>query len=491
MISLPLLPLLLAAVAALHAARAHPSPPRQLPFRRAARPEAQAPLVSSSVSSEIDDHYIVVLKDSLSQLDHGAHHSWVRSFAADLSRGAAAAAENVRASIQWNGLPRSHIRHVYTKHLRGYAGRFAKHEIERIRESDEVAYVERDQAVHINDVQRSAPWGLSRISHHKLDFDSFNKYPYGEQGGKNVTVYVIDTGINTNHKDFQGRAVWGATIPTGDEDEDSNGHGETGSEPHALVTTTPDVLSFPLSLLAPAGTHCAGIIGGKRYGVAKKAKIVAVKVLRSNGSGAMSDVIKGIEYVSEKHAEDVAAARSRGERHRGSVANMSLGGGRSRTLDRIVDAVVEAGVHFAVAAGNDNQDACNYSPAASKNALTVGASTVEDQRASFSNYGRCVDIFAPGKDITSTWIGSRVASNTISGTSMASPHIAGLLAYKVRRVVAGAGRGPAADPEGAERPPPQQLHPRRPVGRLLRHSQLPGIFGPSGNGLGVKKPGQR
>ncbi|MBE3043274.1 S8 family peptidase, partial [Candidatus Bathyarchaeota archaeon] len=222
------------------------------------------------------------------------------------------------------------------------------------------------------------------------------------EGGEGVDAYVIDTGCNIEHVDFEGRAKWGKTIPTGDEDVDGNGH----------------------------GTHCSGTVAGKKYGVAKKANIYAVKVLRSNGSGTMSDVVKGVEYAANTHIEQVEAAK-KGSRKgfKGSVANMSLGGGKTQALDRVVDAAVAAGIHFAVAAGNDNADACNYSPAAAKNAVTVGASALDDSRAYFSNYGKCTDIFAPGLSIQSTWIGSKYAVNTISGTSMASPHIAGLLAY--------------------------------------------------------------
>lgn len=144
----------------------------------------------------------------------------------------------------------------------------------------------------------------------------------------------------------------------------------------------------------------------------------------------MSDVVKGVSWAAEAHLDQVEAAKT-GKRKgfKGSTANMSLGGGKSVTLDRAVNAAVDAGMHFAVAAGNDNADSCDYSPAAAINAVTVGASTLSDERAFFSNYGECNDIFAPGLDITSTWIGSRHAINTISGTSMASPHIAGLLAY--------------------------------------------------------------
>ena len=246
---------------------------------------------------------------------------------------------------------------------------------------------------------------MARISHRdSLSFGSFNKYLYAEDGGEGVDAYVIDTGTNTEHADFEGRANWGKTIPQGDADEDGNGH----------------------------GTHCSGTIAGKKYGVAKKANVYAVKVLRSNGSGTMSDVVKGVEWAAEAHIKKSKAAKEgKAKGFKGSVANMSLGGGSSRTLDLAVNAAVDAGIHFAVAAGNDNADACNYSPAAAENAVTVGASTLGDERAYFSNYGKCTDIFAPGLNILSTWIGSKYAVNTISGTSMASPHIAGLLAYYV------------------------------------------------------------
>lgn len=253
------------------------------------------------------------------------------------------------------------------------------------------------------ETEKQAPWGLARISHRKsLNFGTFNKYLYTAEGGEGVDAYVIDTGTNIEHVDFEGRAHWGKTIPAGDADEDGNGH----------------------------GTHCSGTIAGKKYGVAKKANVYAVKVLRSNGSGSMSDVVKGVEYAATQHATQVKATKD-GKRKgfKGSVANMSLGGGKTQALDAAVNAAVKAGIHFAVAAGNDNADACNYSPAAATEPVTVGASALDDSRAYFSNYGKCTDIFAPGLNIQSTWIGSKYAVNTISGTSMASPHICGLLAY--------------------------------------------------------------
>lgn len=244
---------------------------------------------------------------------------------------------------------------------------------------------------------------MARVSHrNKLGFSTFTKYLYNGDGGEGVDVYVIDTGINIEHEEFEGRARWGRTVPMNDEDEDGNGH----------------------------GSHCAGTIASRKYGVAKKAEVVAVKVLGSNGSGTMSDVVSGVVWAAREAAEKAAVAAATGNtKHKGSVANMSLGGGKSPSLDDAVNRAVDSGLHFAVAAGNDNRDACNYSPAAAENAVTVGASTLSDERAYFSNYGPCVDVFAPGLNILSTYRGGKKATATLSGTSMASPHTAGLLAY--------------------------------------------------------------
>lgn len=271
----------------------------------------------------------------------------------------------------------------------------------------EVEYVERDQIVKAQDIQLSAPWGLARISHRKkLSFGTFTKYEYDSTGGEGVDVYIIDTGIYIDHDEFGGRASWGKTMPVGDVDEDKNGH----------------------------GTHCAGTIASRKYGVAKAANVIAVKVLGSDGSGSMSDVIAGVLWASAAAVEKDKQARMEvkttgSTKHKGSIANMSLGGGKSVALDAAVNGAVDSGLHFSVAAGNDNRDACSTSPAGAKKAITVGASTLSDERAYFSNYGKCVDVFAPGLNVLSTWIGSTSASNTISGTSMASPHTAGLMAY--------------------------------------------------------------
>ncbi|KAJ9295056.1 hypothetical protein DTO271G3_6226 [Paecilomyces variotii] len=365
-----------------------------------------APVLSSANAQEVPDSYIVVFKKHVTAEAAAAHHSWVQDIHSDV--------ENQRMELRkrsqfpFQDEMFEGLKHTYNiaGQLMGYSGHFDDSVIEQVRRHPDVEYIERDAEVHTMEdsaVEKNAPWGLARISHRdSLTFSTFNKYLYANDGGEGVDVYVIDTGTNTDHVDFEGRASWGKTIPTGDDDVDGNGH----------------------------GTHCSGTIAGKKYGVAKKANVYAVKVLRSNGSGTMSDVVKGVEWAATAHSKKVEAAKKgKAKGFKGSAANMSLGGGKSVTLDLAVNAAVDAGIHFAVAAGNDNADSCNYSPAAAEKAVTVGASTLADERAYFSNYGKCNDIFAPGLNILSTWIGSKYAVNTISGTSMASPHIAGLLAY--------------------------------------------------------------
>jgi cerevisin len=365
-----------------------------------------APVLSSTSAKEVPNSYMVVFKKHVK--DASKHHDWVQSVHSKNTQ------ERMELRKRSSHLPVSNevfagLKHTYElSGLKGYSGHFDDETLEAIRNHPDVDYIERDSEVRIlggdePEIENNSPWGLARISHRdSLSFGTWNKYLYAADGGEGVDVYVIDTGTNVEHVDFEGRAKWGKTIPNGDADEDGNGH----------------------------GTHCSGTVAGKKYGVAKKAHVYAVKVLRSNGSGTMSDVVKGVEFAAKSHSEAVSAAKNGKKKgFKGSTANMSLGGGKSTTLDMAVNAAVDAGLHFAVAAGNDNADSCNYSPAAAENAVTVGASTLLDERAYFSNYGKCNDIFAPGLNILSTWIGSKHATNTISGTSMASPHIAGLLAY--------------------------------------------------------------
>ncbi|KIW04509.1 alkaline protease 2, partial [Verruconis gallopava] len=367
----------------------------------------EAPLLQSVNAKHIPNTYIVKFKDHVKEHEAAAHHAWVNDL--HVQTESRKLELRKRSQIPFVDDVMTGMKHTYNiaGSFLGYSGHFDDAVLEQLRRHPDVEYIEQDQEVHTlsedYETEKNAPWGLARISHRDtLSFGTFNKYLYSANGGEGVDVYVIDTGTNVDHVDFEGRATWGKTIPANDADEDGNGH----------------------------GTHCSGTVAGKKYGVAKKANIIAVKVLRSNGSGTMSDVVKGVEYAAESHSAKMAAAKSgKAKGFKGSAANMSLGGGKSPTLDMAVNAAVDAGIHFAVAAGNDNADSCNYSPAAAEKAITVGASTLADERAYFSNYGKCNDIFAPGLNILSTWIGSKYAVNTISGTSMASPHIAGLLAY--------------------------------------------------------------
>jgi subtilisin family serine protease len=280
--------------------------------------------------------------------------------------------------------------------FKGYSAKMDKTLLASTLQAEEVAWIEQDQIATAYDAcvkQSDAVWGLDRVSERELLLDG--NFVYSQSSGSGVDVYVIDTGIYTAHNEFEGRAVWGANF-VDSQNNDCNGH----------------------------GTHVAGTIGGKVYGVAKKTTLVAVKVLGCSGSGSYTGVIKGVEYATQQYNKN----------KRPSVANMSLGGGISAALDAAIAASVQAGVVYAVAAGNSDANACNFSPARVPEAITVGATTVEeeggvekDTRSYFSNFGPCVKILAPGQLIKSAWIGSPTATNTISGTSMASPHVAGVI----------------------------------------------------------------
>jgi cerevisin len=202
--------------------------------------------------------------------------------------------------------------------------------------------------------------------------------------------------------DFESRACVGTTIIPGEIDEDENGH----------------------------GSHCSGVIIGRKFGVAKRAKIYSVKAISSNGRGKQSDIIKALQWIVIAHKKNLETQSTRSsEGFRGSVVNISIGGPKSVACNMAINAAIDAGIHVSVAAGNDNGDACEHSPSSSKPAITVGASTILDERAWFSNYGKCIDVFAPGFDIPGPWTGDKNASRSTSGTSTASPHVAGLLAY--------------------------------------------------------------
>ncbi|KAL2257586.1 hypothetical protein VTK26DRAFT_9452 [Humicola hyalothermophila] len=245
--------------------------------------------------------------------------------------------------------------------------------------------------------QHQAPWGLGRISHRARNSPD---YFYSSSAGEGVRVYVLDTGIRTSHAEFgpaPGRAVWGANFVPGSPDADEDGH----------------------------GTHVAGTVAGRTFGVAKRATVVAVKVLDRSGSGYMSYLLRGLDWA-------VADARKRGVAGR-AVVNLSLGGEYTAAVNAGVRAATDAGLTVVVAAGNDNATASGYSPGSEATAITVGASDRADMRAYFSNFGGAVDIFAPGVGILSASKGGDARNMTMSGTSMAAPHVAGLAAYFIAR----------------------------------------------------------
>jgi len=257
--------------------------------------------------------------------------------------------------------------------------------------TDLIKYIEADSIVRtLFTTQNNATWGLDRVDQTNLPLNT--QYRYFETAGTGVDIYIIDTGINIGHQDFGGRAAYGYDFHNGQSSaEDDNGH----------------------------GTHCASTSAGTTWGVAKGARLFAVKVLGRLGSGSLANVAAGVAWAAEQHN---SAPNKR------SVASMSLGGGASAVMDDAVEAAIEDGLPVVVASGNSNTDACSTSPARVPTAFTVNAATNSDTRASFSNYGSCTDIFAPGQDITAAWIGSSTATNTISGTSMACPHVAGACA---------------------------------------------------------------
>lgn len=327
--------------------------------------ETKTPAVRGADSADvIPNQYIVVFNDTVD----------AATIAADL--------QNSRAA----GVA---VDQVYETVLNGFSAELSEEALNDLLKNPAIAYIEADQLAHIVDTQSNATWGLDRIDQRDLPLNSTYTY---NTSGVGVDAYIVDTGIRITHNEFSGRiASTGYTaINDGNGYDDCNGH----------------------------GTHVAGTVGGTTYGVAKDVTLYAVRVLGCNGSGSYAGVIAGIDWVTS----------NAGQTGRPSVANMSLGGGVSSAVDDAVRNSVASGVTYAIAAGNDNANACNASPARVNEAITVGSTTSSDSRSSFSNFGTCVDVFAPGSSITSAWINSDSSTNTISGTSMATPHVAGVIA---------------------------------------------------------------
>lgn len=279
-----------------------------------------------------------------------------------------------------------HPRHVFTAVLNGFSAELNEGQLNALRHNPNVDYVEQDQEYRADVTVTARSWGLDRIDQRNRPLSGTYSYT---TTASSVYVYVIDTGIYTSHSDFGGRAsnVYDAFGGSG---QDCNGH----------------------------GTHVAGTIGGANYGIARGVRLRGVRVLNCSGSGSTSGIIAALDWV-------------RNNRVNPAIANMSLGGGYSSSLNTAVTNLHNSGVFVAVAAGNSSANACNYSPASAGAVYTTAASTSTDARASYSNYGSCVDGYAPGSSITSAWIGGSTATRTISGTSMASPHVAGVAAlYK-------------------------------------------------------------
>ena len=347
----------------------------------AGSPAAAAPtgeIQLAGTANAVPGSYIVVLKESAVA-------------ARGVARAAATGAKARSLAATYGGT----VSRVYRTALTGYSARMSEAAAQRLAADPAVAYIEQDQVVTLQTTQSNATWGLDRIDQRARPLSTTYTYTYT---ASNVHAYIIDTGILTSHREFGGRAVSGYDFVDNDSNAtDCNGH----------------------------GTHVAGTVGGSTYGVAKEVRLVGVRVLSCSGSGTTAGVVAGIDWVTSNAIKP-------------AVANMSLGGRGTTTIDTAVSASIASGVTYGVAAGNGNifgirQNACNYSPARVATAITVGATQSTDAAATFSNYGTCVDILAPGVNITSAWYSSTTATNTISGTSMATPHVVGAAALVLAR----------------------------------------------------------
>lgn len=342
------------------------------------------PLKTIEEANRIKDHYIIVLKEGSTERQTA---QVISALAHEQQRGSNLKGIRERAAYHARlaSLHGGRIQHVF----QGLAARLSAAELALLRRHPDISYIEEDGIVNGTLTQSSPTWGIDRIDQSNLPLDSKYTYAYT---GSGVNVYVIDSGIRISHSDFEGRASNAFSAIGQNDFTDCAGH----------------------------GTHVAGTIGSKTYGVAKKARLYAVRVLDCSNSGSASGLISGIDWV-------------RGNAQRPAVASMSIGGGVYTALDQAIANLVTSGVTAVVAGGNDNSNSCNFSPARSPSAITVGATTQNDQKASFSNWGTCLDIFAPGESITSLGIKSDTATDVMSGTSMATPHVSGVVAQYLEK----------------------------------------------------------
>lgn len=323
---------------------------------------AQGVIENAGAAGTVSGSYIVTLKDSAARSTADSGKAVAERYGARIDR-------------------------TYSAALNGYSVEVSEAQARKLAADPAVKSVVQNRVFTVDATQPAPPsWGLDRIDQRALPLDQ--SYTYPDKAGEGVTAYIIDTGVRITHQDFGGRASYGYDAVDNDNTaQDGHGH----------------------------GTHVAGTVAGGAYGVAKKAKIVGVRVLDNNGSGTTAQVVAGIDWVTRNAVKP-------------AVANMSLGGGADSALDTAVRNSIAAGITYGVAAGNESTDASTKSPARVAEAITVGATTSTDARAGYSNYGSVLDIFAPGSSITSSWGTGDTATNTISGTSMATPHVVGAAA---------------------------------------------------------------
>ncbi|MFD3439205.1 S8 family serine peptidase [Streptomyces sp. NPDC058685] len=328
----------------------------------AAEPERSGVIQNAGAPGAVKGSYIVTLRESAADAGSTAGRALAAEYGAK-------------------------IRKTYSATLNGYSVQLSEAQARKFAADPAVVSVVQNRVFKATATQPNPPsWGLDRIDQRALPVN--RSYTYPDTAGEGVTAYIIDTGVRITHSDFGGRASYGFdAIDNDNTAQDGNGH----------------------------GTHVAGTVAGTAHGVAKKARIVGVRVLDNSGSGTTEQVVAGIDWVTRNAVKP-------------AVANLSLGGGVDPALDTAVRNSIASGVTYAIAAGNDGANAANYSPARVTEAITVGSTTSTDARSSFSNYGTVLDIFAPGSSITSSWNTGDAATNTISGTSMAAPHVAGAAA---------------------------------------------------------------